>query len=69
VGYVLPKWILHVNTVEDTAIPMKIAAGMSIVMGLFSFTLPHTPPKSIGHKITIGDVLGLKALKLLKDDH
>ena len=67
VGYVLPKWILHVETVEDTAIPMKLAAAMSILMGLFSFTLPHTPPKSIGRKVTISDVLGLKALKLLKD--
>jgi nucleoside transporter len=40
----------------------------SLVLGLFSFTLPATPPKvAKGEKIKIGDILGLDALKLLKD--
>src|SRR5690606_8340495 len=29
-------------------------------------TLPHTPPKSAGKKVTVSDVLGLEALKLMK---
>ena len=41
---------------------------VSLVLGLFSFTLPKTPPKvAPGTKIKIGDILGLDALKLLKD--
>ena len=40
----------------------------SVTLGLFSFTLPKTPPKtSRDQKISIGDILGLDALKLLKD--
>jgi nucleoside transporter len=40
----------------------------SAVLGLFSFTLPATPPKvAKGEKVSIGQVLGLDALKLLKD--
>jgi len=39
----------------------------SAVLGIFSFTLPKTPPQAKGEKVTIGDVLGLDALKLLKD--
>ncbi|RBQ03750.1 nucleoside permease [Pedobacter miscanthi] len=40
----------------------------SLVLGLFSFTLPATPPKvAKGEKIKIGDILGLDALRLLKD--
>ncbi|AWX44715.1 Xanthosine permease [Flagellimonas maritima] len=40
----------------------------SAVLGLFSFTLPKTPPKvSKDEKISISDILGLEALKLLKD--
>ena len=39
----------------------------SIILGVFSFLLPKTPPKGAGEKITISDVLGLDALKLLKD--
>ncbi|MFD2584039.1 nucleoside permease [Pedobacter vanadiisoli] len=40
----------------------------SLVLGLFSFTLPATPPKvAKDEKIKLGDILGLDALKLLKD--
>jgi len=39
----------------------------SAILGLFSFTLPKTPPNSKGEKVTISDILGLDALKLLKD--
>jgi nucleoside transporter len=40
----------------------------SLVLGLFSFTLPNTPPKvAKGEKVSVSQVLGLDALKLLKD--
>jgi nucleoside transporter len=40
----------------------------SLVLGLFSFILPKTPPKvAKGEKVTVSDILGLDALKLLKD--
>jgi nucleoside transporter len=40
----------------------------SLVLGLFSFTLPATPPKvATGEKVKISELLGLDALKLLKD--
>lgn len=40
----------------------------SAILGVFSFTLPKTPPK-VGkdQKVTISDILGLEAIKLLKD--
>ncbi|WP_114747816.1 nucleoside permease [Pleomorphovibrio marinus] len=40
----------------------------SLVLGVFSFTLPTTPPKAEkGESRTISEILGLDALKLLKD--
>jgi nucleoside transporter len=40
----------------------------SAVLGFMSFTLPKTPPKkSTGEKVSITQILGLDALKLLKD--
>ena len=40
----------------------------SLVLGLFSLTLPKTPPKILpGTKVKISEILGLDALKLLKD--
>lgn len=38
----------------------------SAILGLFSFTLPKTPPSSKGEKVEIRDILGLEALALLK---
>ncbi len=38
----------------------------SALLGIFSFTLPKTPPSSKGEKVTLSDILGLEALALLK---
>ena len=40
----------------------------SAALGLFSFTLPKTPPtKRSGEKVSIKEIIGLDALKLLRD--
>ncbi len=45
-----------------------LAAGASLILGVFSFFLPKTPPKvEKGEKISIGDILGWDAIRLLKD--
>ncbi|MEO9477651.1 MAG: nucleoside permease [Cyclobacteriaceae bacterium] len=45
-----------------------MCAVASAILGLFSFTLPATPPTvEKGEKITLRDILGLDALGLLKD--
>ncbi len=53
--------------VEKSSLPMKMAAIASIVMALYSFTLPNTPPQNVGKEITVGEVLGVKALRLMKE--
>jgi nucleoside transporter len=41
---------------------------VSVILGIFSFILPKTPPKgATGEKVKISEILGLDALKLLKD--
>jgi nucleoside transporter len=52
--------------VETTATPFLIAAGASVAMGMYCLTLPHTPPTGKGTKITVGSILGLDALVMLK---
>ena len=56
---------LEKGMLSNTFLMVAIA---SAILGLFSFTLPKTPP-SVGknEKVKISDILGLDALKLLKD--
>lgn len=43
----------------------KLAAASSIIMGLYSFALPHTPPPAKGQKIDLKALLMVDAWKLL----
>jgi nucleoside transporter len=51
---------------EQSAIQFYIAGASSILLGLFSLTLPYTPPKKTGKDVRLGEILGLDALALLK---
>ncbi len=51
---------------EQLELTFKMAAVASLLLGVFSFTLPPTPPTRRGEKVTVRDILGLDALALLK---
>jgi len=67
----LISYLFHWDSEENTAKGMLkntfLMAGVaSLVLGIFSFTLPKTPPKrAAGEKVTIKEIIGLDALKLL----
>lgn len=66
-GQLVGRLVINGDSIEKTTIPMLIATGAQVVMGIYCFMLPHTPPPQAGTKVKIGDVLGLDALKLMKD--
>ena len=45
IGWVVSGLVSSALNIENTNVPMMMAAVASIVLGLFSFTLPDTPPQ------------------------
>src|SRR5690606_25475540 len=65
IGYLLPR--LTGANVEATNIPLKTGAIVSLVLGLYAFSLPDTPPANTGRRPRIAELLGLDTLALMKD--
>lgn len=59
--------ILHLEIENSLQITFLMAAGAAALLGVFSFTLPATPPVKSGQSSSIGDLLGLDAIGLLKN--
>jgi nucleoside transporter len=67
IGWVFGGILISFLDLEVGPIPMIMAAGASILLGVFSFFLPNTPPQKKDSKIKFKDIIGLDALKLMKD--
>lgn len=52
--------------IEALALPMKIAAASSVVLGLYCLFLPNTPPKT-DSKPNLASIVGLDAVGLMKN--
>src|SRR5437867_2697385 len=52
---------------EQTALPLYTTAGASLLLGFYSFTLPHTPPPGAGQRVSLRSIVGLDALAQLGD--
>ncbi len=64
------SWVLGPLTgvvAERTALPVYTAATASVLLGLYSFTLPHTPPPGAGQRVSLRSIVGLDALTQLGD--
>jgi nucleoside transporter len=63
ISFVLSRFVSGVP--EQTPMPIYTAATASILLGLFSFTLPHTPPPARGQRVSVRSIIGLDALAQL----
>ncbi len=61
----LRTFVMGESLPEQTPLPLYTAAVTSLVLGLYSFSLPHTPPPAAGEKVSPRSILGLDALKAL----
>lgn len=65
VSFVLVSFVAEGVPPEATALPLYLTAAASFVLGLYSFTLPHTPPHAKGVKVSVRSIAGVDALKQL----
>jgi nucleoside transporter len=66
IGWIIPGIIISKMNWDDNIQPFQLSAGCSAVLGLYCFSLPHTPPPLAGKAISVREILGLDALVLLK---
>jgi nucleoside transporter len=65
ISFVLVKFTQGILP-DITPFPLYTTGIASIVLGLYSFTLPHTPPKAAGQKVSIRSIIGIDAFQQLK---
>ncbi len=67
VGWIVAGLTVNWLKFADNAAMFQLASGAALVMGLYSFTLPHTPPKGANTPVSVGTLLGFDAIKLFRD--
>jgi nucleoside transporter len=66
IGWVIAGFMIALLGIEKTPMTFYMAALVSIALGLFSFTLPDTPPQA-KTKSSAKSILGIDALILFKE--
>src|SRR5262249_51081331 len=64
IGWIVAGVVVGLSLEAVSSEPLYLAAAAALVLGLFCFALPHTPPA--GGAKTLGETLGLPALAMLK---
>lgn len=64
-GWIVAGLLIGTMRLEATSMPMRLAALASLLMGLYSFTLPATPPLARTEKFSLDSIFPREAIKLL----
>ena len=67
IGWIAAGQLVSAMKIDLDVQIFHVAAIAGVVLGIFSFLLPHTPPRAKGEPASIGSILGLDALSLMKD--
>jgi nucleoside transporter len=65
-GWIAAGLGIGASGLEATAVPMRVAATASLLMSLYCFTLPDTPPLARGTEFKWQHVIPLDSLRLLR---
>ena len=64
IGFVLSRFTAG-QLPDTTPLPLYTTGTASLLLGLYSFSLPHTPPPAAGRRVSVQSIIGLDALKEL----
>lgn len=67
VGWIVAGLMIAALDIEGTAFTFQMAAIASLILGLFSFILPDTPPKGKAADTSASSAIGTDAFVLFKD--
>ena len=67
IGWIVAGILIGTAKLENSHLQFIVAAAASLVMGIYCFFLPNTPPKGRDEPISVGRLLGLDALKLMSN--
>jgi nucleoside transporter len=65
IGFVLGQLTGPGVLPDRTPLPLYTTGIASLLLGLYSLSLPHTPPRGAGDRVSLGSIAGLDALKHL----
>jgi len=65
-GWIVANWTISLMKLDESASQFYIAGGAALVLAAFSLILPHTPPPSKGRRVTVGEIIGVDAIKMFK---
>lgn len=65
ISFILVSFVPQGVQPETTPLPLYLTAAGSLLLGLYSFTLPHTPPPAAGKKVSARTIIGVDAFKKL----
>src|SRR5262249_12054872 len=66
-GWIVAGLLIGYLRVEPTAVPIRVAGAASILMAVYSLTLPHTPPLRSAHGFKLSNIFPPEAFNLFKD--
>lgn len=65
VSFALGAFVAEGLRPEQTALPLYLTSAASLALGLYSFSLPHTPPPAAGEQVSVESIVGVDALRKL----
>ncbi|PQL94172.1 nucleoside permease [Apibacter adventoris] len=66
VGFIVAMWIVDLLGFARSPIQLYVSSGAGIIMAIYSFTMPETPPTKSNNSRKLSSALGLDALILFK---